>query len=107
MSSNEDKISEIIKRLNALEKIVFSENKKPLFKNLDFKGLRGGMRLLIKNGFFDEPKMVKEIEDELKREGYHYPRPSISKVLSVDLTNKQKILNRLKKNEQWMYVIRK
>jgi len=62
---------------------------------------------LIKNGLFDTPRKIKEIEGELKREGYHYPKPSISKALSVDLTNKQKILNRIKEGEQWNYVLRK
>lgn len=107
MENAPEKFSELEKRLDALEKVVFSKDKKTEWKPDEFKGLRGGLRLLIKNEFFVHPKKVKEIEAELKREGYHYPVPSISKALSVDLTNKQKILNRIQKDEQWNYVQRK
>jgi hypothetical protein len=101
------KFLEFEKRLKALEKIVFSHSEKPQMIKNDFKGLRGGIRLLIENEFFNEPRALNEVGDELKREGYHYPKPSVSKTLSVDFTNKQKILNRIKNNNQWMYVVRK
>ena len=107
MDKFEAKFSDIEKRLSALEKMVLSDDKKTTLKTDEFEGLRGGIRLLIKNGFFDKPRKVKDIEGELKREGYHYPIPSISKALSVDLTNKQKILNRIHEDEQWHYVLRK
>ena len=55
----------------------------------------------------DSPRTLKEIEYELKREGYHYPKLSVYTALSVDLTNKLKILNRIKDFEQWLYVLRK
>lgn len=103
----DSKFSDIENRLSALEKMVFSKDKKTEWKANEFKGLRGGIRLLIQNRFFDNPRTVKEVVEELKREGYHYPTPSASKALSVDLTNKQKILNRIKGDEQWLYVLRK
>ena len=100
-------IIEIEKRLSALEKIVFSQSKQKKWQKKDHGGLRGGIKLLLDNGFFNELRTVKDAFDELKREGYHYPLPSVSKALSVDLTNKQKTLNRVKDKKIWKYVIRK
>jgi len=107
MPENIDKIKELEKRIETLEKIVLTKDDvKERTKN--YSGLRGGLKLLIDNDFFfSSPKNVQEIESELKREGYHYARPSISKALSVDFTYKQKFLSRLKEDKFWKYVIRK
>ncbi|AFS80375.1 hypothetical protein NKOR_02385 [Candidatus Nitrosopumilus koreensis AR1] len=102
---NEDRFEELERRVSKLEKEVFQEKKYK--KETKHTGLRGGLRLLIGNGFFNYPKALNEIVTELKREGYHYPNPSISKALSVDLTLKQKLLNRIKEEKSWKYVLRK
>ncbi|MDH3766600.1 MAG: hypothetical protein OER82_12445 [Nitrosopumilus sp.] len=105
MPEKEGKLLELEKRIEVLEKMVLSKNKTEWEKN--YSGLKGGMQLLVDNNFFTKPRNLGEVESELKREGYHYPKSSISKILSVDLTNKQKLLNRVKEEKIWKYVIRK
>ena len=59
------------KRIRALEGGKPSKEKKQE-SNKGYRGLAGGIRFLIDNKFFNEPKTTKEIMVELKREGYHY-----------------------------------
>ncbi len=99
------RLDDLDSRLQKIEKMLFTE-KKPLKKS-NYSGLSGGMRLLIDNGFFATPHEYREVNEELKREGYHYPLPSISKTLSVDFSNKQKVLTRIKEGTIWKYVKRK
>jgi hypothetical protein len=94
------------KRISELEKATFVEKVTPK-KEQEFKGLSGGIQFLISKGFLDTPKSVKEIQEELRKEGYHYPYESIGKLLSVDFMSKRKILTRVKENNVWKYVIRK
>ena len=103
------KIEEIDERLKKIEDILFSEQK-PLLpsKNKEnFSGLAGGIRFLIKNEFFNEPKTLKEVIDELKREGYHRSTSGVASTLSVTFTASQKILTRIKEGKTWKYVMRK
>jgi hypothetical protein len=105
-----DKIEKIIqdheKRISELEKRVFVEKIKPKEKQ-EFEGLSGGIEFLISKGFLDAPKSVKEIQEELKKEGYHYPYSSINKLLSVNFMAKQKRLTRISEGKVWKYVLRK
>jgi len=94
------------KRISELEKAIFVEKVTPK-KEQEFKGLSGGIQFLISKGSLDTPKSVKEIQEELRKEGYHYPFGSISKLLSVDFMSKRKILTRTEENNVWKYVIRK
>lgn len=102
------KFEAIEKRLNALEgkkieqKEEIKENKKE-----KFSGLGGGINLIIKNGFFNTPKTLNEIYQDLKREGYHHSLSSVAKMLSVNFTKNKKILNRIKEDKVWKYVLRK
>lgn len=101
------KFEEIEKRLDILEDkqskgIEIKDNKKE-----NFSGLAGGIRLLIKNGFFNNPKEVKEVKEELKREGYHYTDTGITSTLTETFHKNKKILNRFNENKRWKYVIRK
>jgi len=73
----------------------------------DYSGLNGGIRLLIQNGFFNELKSLIEVKNELEREGYHYPKASIAKALSINFVRKLKVLTRVKENKIWKYVVRK
>lgn len=73
----------------------------------DFSGLAGGIRLLIKNGFLKSPKDTKEIKTELKRESYHYTDAGISSTLTETFVKNKRVLNRIKENKKWKYVIRK
>ncbi len=96
----EAKPSEISKN-----KIPIKEGKK--ITNKDYSGLGGGINLLIDEGYLELPKSVDEIWNELKKQVYHYPKSSVSKLLSINFTKNQKILNRVKENKIWKYVIRK
>lgn len=74
----------------------------------DFKGLSGGMRLLIKEGFFREGKTIGDMSTELKRQMYRQPTTSYSAVLKTLITEKR-ILMRYKDkgNKNWKYAERK
>jgi len=110
MAKKVDEIEKMIldheKRISELEKTIFIEKAKPK-EQQEFKGLSGGIEYLISKGFLDAPKSVKEIQGELKKEGYHYPYNSINKLLSVDFMEKQKRLTRVKEGKVWKYVLRK
>ena len=102
------KIEEIEIRLKKIENSLFSGNKPIQLKTKEsFSGLAGGIRFLIKNDFFNEPKMLKEVIDELKREGYHRSTSGVASTLSVTFTANKKILTRIKEGKIWKYVIRK
>jgi hypothetical protein len=102
----EKAIKNFEERISKLEKAVFEERMKPKGKP-EFKGLSGGIEYLISKGFLHAPKSVKEIQEELKKEAYHYPYNSINKLLSVDFMAKQKRLTRVKEGNVWKYVLRK
>lgn len=71
-----------------------------------FSGLRGGMRLLVQEGFFKEGRTQGEIFEELKRQGYHYPKTSLPAALQAFLS--KRILTRVAGDDsQWRYVDRK
>lgn len=93
------------RRIKILEAILPQKEEKTVDKG--YKGLAGGIRFLIDNGFLNQPKSVSEIVSELKREGYHHSMPSVSKMLSVNFTKSKKVLNRVKENGVWKYVLRK
>jgi len=73
----------------------------------DYNGLAGGIRLLIDENFLNVPKSVKEIQEELKRQGYYHSKTSVAKLLSVDFMKKKRIITRIDENKRWKYVIRK
>jgi hypothetical protein len=93
------------KRLKILEGNPPKQDKHESKKK--YSGVAGGIRFLIDNKFLNELKTANEIMVELKREGYHHSLASISKMLSVDFTRNKKILNRIKENDGWKYVLRK
>ena len=93
------------RRIKILEEKLPKQKKQESTK--DYKGLSGGIQFLIDNNFLTALKSVSEIITELKREGYHYPSASISKILSVNFTKNKKILNRTSENGVWKYVVRK
>lgn len=104
---NIKKFEEFDERLKRIENTLFSKIG-PLQKAKEnFSGLAGGIRFLIKNGFFNEPKALKEVSEELKREGYHRSTSGVASTLSVTFTANQKLLTRIKDNKNWKYVLRK
>ena len=100
------RFEEIERRLDVLEgkKQIKSKIKG---NNKNYSGLVGGIKFLIKNNFLNKPKSVAEIFEELKKEGYHYPKKSVEKLLSVNFTKNQRVLTRFKEGKRWNYVIRK
>ncbi len=103
-----EKIKELEKRIAKLEKTIFgTKDKSTKNNNNQYKGLRGGIQLLIDNGFFNKPVLVTEVQDELQKEGYYSPIQSTDVLLRRDMVNRQKILTRLKVDGIWQYVLRK
>ena len=113
-----EKIAELEKRIQSNEKRILAleraVNKQKLNgpqkeekEETSFKGLIGGIRFLISKDFLNEPRASKEVEEELKREGYHYSDKSVDKILRINLMQKQKILTRVREDNIWKYVIRK
>lgn len=101
------KIEDIDERLRKIENILLKSQNKPLKIEGNFSGLAGGIRFLIKNGFFNEPRTLKEVIDELKREGYYGSIAGVASTLSVTFTTSQKIFTRIKEGAVWKYVLRK
>lgn len=110
LQNHEERISKIKKRLEKIEKVLFSDKPQvsgKMTKQKKYSGLVGGLEYLIDNGFFSKPKLLKEIVGGLKVQNYHYSMASISKILARDFVNKKRILNRIKEGKNYMYVIRK
>lgn len=87
---------------------------KPLSKSVETKengkkysGATGGVRLLLKEGFFNEPKRLLEVSGQLKMEGRHYPNPSLSMGL-LNLVRERKLVRIQEKGKKtWHYVVRR
>jgi len=100
------KIVEIEHRLSKIEQFLKGPTQitKP---NKKYDGIAGGIRFLLDNGFFDTPKALNEVINELKREGYKLSVSGVASTLSATFTHKQKILTRVKEKEGWKYTKRK
>jgi len=96
------KLMEHENRLNKIEQSLKEPARitKPAKK---YEGLAGGIRLLLDNNFFDTPKMLNDVIDELKREGYKLSKSGVASTLSATFTNKQKLLTRTREKEGWSY----
>lgn len=106
-----EKLKKIIQehedRIVKLEKL-FSDKKstKLTEKKSTHSGVSGGIQMLIDNGFFGEPKSVKAVVTEMKREGYYDSMATIDSTLrKVFLKNRT--LQRINEGKKWKYVIRK
>lgn len=106
---DEEKILETLKdheeRIRNLEQYLPKQKIKEKIES--YKGLSGGINLLINNNYFNELRSLGEVLEELKREGYHHSKGSLAKMLSVNFVKKKKILTRLKEGKVWKYVLRK
>ena len=104
----EKKFNILEKRLKKLEKAVFGKEPKDEQKgSKKYEGLSGGLQQLIDNGFFKKPVLVTEVNDELRREGYFHPIQSVDTTMRRDLVKRKKILNRVKIDGVWQYILRK
>ncbi len=106
-----EKLKKIIEvhedRISKLEK-SFSNNKKgkPKEKKFTYEGVSGGVQMLIDNGFLDSPKPAKDVFNEMKREGYYNSLKNVDGSLR-NVFVKKKVLQRIKEENVWKYVIRK
>ena len=72
-----------------------------------YKGLAGGMTLLIDEHFFDTPKSKAETMEQLALKGYHHPEGAVQVALARDFMKKKRILTRITEGKLHKYVIRK
>ncbi len=86
------------KRITELEKAITAEKPKPKYER-GFKGLSGGIEYLVSRGFLNAPKLAKEIQEELAKEGYHYGYACVDKLLRIDFMTKKKTLTRIKEKK--------
>lgn len=66
--------------------------------------LVGLIQELKEKGFFDTPKKVKDVKDELALQTHHYPMESISTALIRRVKHGE--LGRIKEEKMWAYVKR-
>ena len=93
-------------RVSSLEKSRITFEKTPAVEK-EFTSLSGGVRKLIHEGFFDTPKSLKEIMDEMRRQMYYYSEPAVNTALTRDFMKGKGILTRIGKRGQWKYVLKK
>jgi hypothetical protein len=76
-------------------------------KPKETSGATGGMRLLIREEYFDSPRQLPETIERLKQDGRHYSNATISMGL-LSLV-RERVLTRFrdKGDKNWKYVIRK
>ncbi len=98
---------ERIAKLESKARPASAEDAASVSNPTDFKGLSGGINMLMKNKFLATLKSAQQIKEELRREGYVYEIAPISKVLSIDFVRKKKVLNRIREDGIWKYCMRK
>lgn len=87
-------------RITKLEDNLIS--KKSLPNN--FKGIKGGIQLLIRNKFFNAPKSSNEIIKEMKINGFVYDKSSIENTLRKDFLENN-TLQKIPEDTKWKYVV--
>lgn len=101
----DDKIKKILDdyevRISKLEKAIGNKNNVKIKKSTSVASL---IEALKDEGFFNQPRMLKEIRDELAKNNYHYSVTSLTNPLQR--LTRQKILGRLLENGKWAYVKR-
>jgi hypothetical protein len=107
---NEKNIKQILDRLERLESAVFG-NKNQRIKLLKkgargFKGVTGGIRLLISRGFFTKKRIFKEIKEELTKNGYYSSLQAIQTALNK-LSGPKGPLVKIKERDKNYYAERK
>ena len=109
--NKEKSLKEILVRLEYLEKEVFGNGKQkkdvPKSKIENFRGISGGIRLLISNNFFDNKKRTfTEIKDSLNEKGYYSSRQAIQVSLDRLSTSKGPLI-KIKEKKKNYYAERK
>jgi len=105
-------IKQILIRLDRLELTVFGdkEKSKKMVKkerNIDFKGITGGIRLMIFKGFVKNRKRTfNEIKESLNKNGYYSSRQAIQAALD-QLSTPKGPLRKIKEGKKNYYAERK
>lgn len=77
----EKSLAEAFRRIEKLERAIFGPTKSRPPKQ-DFRGATGGLRFLASEGFFSRQRIFSEIENELRKHGYHYSKQAIQTPLN-------------------------
>ncbi len=99
---NEEEFENLELRVAELEKVVFSKNLS--VKNFSKKTILDLISELKVEGFFDQPRLTKDIIKKLAERGFHYPFESLTAPLQNSI--RKGILGRVKVNKLWAYVKR-
>lgn len=73
----------------------------------DTSGATGGLRVLVDEGYFNEPKQLPAIVERLKQDGRHYSNATISMGLLNLVKGRVLMRFRDKGDKKWKYIIRK
>lgn len=109
VTMDEKNYIEILRRIEHLEKAVFAKSVKPDVEKNDsvqHKGATGGIRLLVKEGFFDHKHFFGEVCDAAAARGYHYSKQAFQEALTR-LSTKEKILVAIEEKGKKVYAIRR
>lgn len=101
-----EQLETILKRLDKLEAAVFSSAQAVPKKLMDFGGAAGGIKFLLKKGFFSKKRAAAEVKQELEQHGYHYAIAVVQTALNR-ASVKSGPLTSLKESGKKMYVARK
>lgn len=100
-----DKIEKIISKKSELISQSYEPQKSNKTKSTkSAKSISGFIKGFAEEGFFDTPKTLKEISEELARNGYHYRTTSLTHPLRNLL--RKRFIGRIVVNGQWAYVKR-
>ncbi|MCH8986584.1 hypothetical protein IIA94_00205 [Patescibacteria group bacterium] len=79
-------------------------------QKISYSGATGGVKMLLAEGFFREPKALPEVVSHLHQEGFNYSRQVISVAL-LRFVRSRRLLRRPTENqkgrEKWVYAERK
>lgn len=101
-----EEFEKIWRKIKELETKTGSSSEKVL-NSTPLKGIPGGIKNIIEEGFFDTPKEIKLIVSELNLKGYFAPRETIDCTVRRDFFKNKGILTRIKKEGVWKYVLKK
>jgi len=75
-----------------------------------YSGPSGGIKLLLQEGFFKDPKAVPEVVAKLREQGFNYPRSTIAVALLRMVRDRTLVRIKAEKpkgKEKWVYAERK
>ena len=91
------------RRISKLEKIL-EEKKMKVTSKHNPNSVVGLIEQLKSEGFFNQPRTLKEIQSALAKENFHYAVTSLTNPLQRLV--RQRILGRMLQNGKWAYVKR-